>query len=625
MLSRGSLISEMIPNSMDSTKKRLAILFLIGATLLCYSRIRHHEFLNFDDKAFVVMNHFINQGINWTGVKWCFLSNHFFSGIDQVGYWAPIPNFSHMIDFHFFGSEPYGHHVTNLAIHLWNVLILIYLLKLITGKFWESFAVGAIFAVHPLNVESVAWIIERKGLLATLFILLSLCAYQRYLRGRQTKYYLLSLVLFQFSLMSKATVVFLPLLLLVMDFWFASRGGWIILVDKKRLTEKLPFIALSLLASIQLILYMHKSGSIQPVPLFYTVMNGFHSYGAYLLKFVYPVGLTVFYPHPGISLNLLTSFLSLLGMILVTYFAISKIRKDPYLFVGWSWYVISMLPTAGFLQAGTQAMADRYAYFPMIGISILSVWGGSGILNSIQSRPQSSKVTSSKTLAVIILLVVFTLFSIRTYDQTKYWRNSETLFLQNLEVVPDNDVAHLHLGLALRTRGQYEDAQVHLQKYVNDKPDSPLALYHLAINYYLKGDLVKALQMFQQLERTENIYPSLHFYLGNCYHELGTFPKAIEEYEKSIKLFPGLCEVYYNLAHIYYYEGFYDKAFSFYSRSVDCNPDLDSLINTAHAMEKTGQHDKANVLWASIRSMNPSTDQGYRGMKRKLDNNSELY
>lgn len=599
--------------------RRLALICLCLLTILAYAEVRNHSFINFDDNVFVVFNPHINKGITYDGLKWSFGQSHFLNGMDQAGYWAPTAYLSHMIDFSLFGSAPFGPHITNLLIHVLNVLLVIYLLHQITGEFWKSFCVGAIFAVHPMGVESVAWIVERKGLLAALFSLLSLKCYLKYLKKGRPWNLLFSVFLFQFSLMSKSTFVFIPLLMFLIDLWMERR------INARVLLEKIPFLTLSMIAAIQVILYMYNVKNIQGITWFYCTMNAFYSYGAYLFQLVYPAKLTVFYPHPRELINLELAYLSCVVFISIWVFTFHLFRRARWLVIGWSWFVISHVPTIGFLQAGPQARADRYCYFPMIGFFIIVIWTGSWAVEKLEDHLKLRESIRSRAPVTFVALVLVAL-TFRTESQVSFWKNSTTLFSQNISMVRENHISHFYLGLALKSQRLYLEADSHLKRAVELKPEFTQGLYHYAVNLYLLGDNKKALSILTSLSTKQEIYPSLFFYLGNIYYQEGLLNEAIASYQKAISMSPTFPAAYYNLGHLYFSRGQKSKALENYRLALTDTEgtDVDLLINTAIVMDKAGDTVNAKILLDTIKNLEPDIQISYRDMKKSLENNGDF-
>jgi protein O-mannosyl-transferase len=497
-------------------------MLLAAAVLAAYWQVSQFGFVNYDDPAYVVENANTNGGITWHGLVWAF--SHSFDGN-----WFPLTWISHMLDCQIFGLDAGFHHLTNVAIHAAATLLLFALLRRITGARWPSAMVAALFALHPLHVESVAWIAERKDVLSAFFWMLTLWAYARYVARPGPARYGWTLVAFSLGLMAKPMIVTLPLVLVLLDYWPFARGVHI--------REKLPFLALS--AAVSVVTYaVHKQAkavvSLNLLPVGTRVENALVSYGAYIGKMFWPGRLAVFYPYPAGSLAW-PATLAALGIAVVTAAAIFAARKRPYFIVGWLWYLVTLLPVIGLIQAGRQARADRYTYIPMIGLSIALVWAATELL---QRWPAPRAALAVAICAACLVL---------TWHQVSYWQDGVTLFQHAVDVTGDNYVARFNLAHELRERGEDAEAARQLEEAVRIQPDSGFAHTELGNLLAKQGRTDQALA---ELRAASALLPNdaaIHYRMGLLWGAAGRPDQAVLELSQSIKLNPANADAHRNL------------------------------------------------------------------------------
>ncbi len=462
------------PKSAIADRKLLTALLLLALTWAAYQSVRRYEFVDYDDDRYVTANPRIQQGLNWQNAVWAMTAM-------EVANWHPLTWLSHMTDCQLYALNPSGHHLTNLLLHLVNVLLLFHVLQLMTRALWPSALVAALFAVHPLNVESVAWIAERKNLLSTLFWLLAMWAYVLYARHKGWRRYLLVLVLFVLGLMSKPMLVTLPCVLLLLDYWPLGRLSG--RRDALRLLlEKVPLFILSAASSFITVKAQRMDGALDAkvLPLGARISNALVSYLGYIYKMIWPTRLAVLYPHPGETLprwHAVTAALILIGL---TILIVRGSRKYPYLIVGWLWYLGTLVPVIGIVQVGGQAMADRYAYVPLIGLFIIIAWGTRDLTRALTHR--------SYWLAAAAALVLIAL-TMTTWRQLRYWQNSITLFEQAIRVTDDNAIAQNNLGAVLVRQGRLDEGLVHLNEAVRLNPSYGTAYDNIAVTLYQQGNI----------------------------------------------------------------------------------------------------------------------------------------
>jgi hypothetical protein len=447
---------------------------LAAVTLLVYAPMLWHGFVNYDDPDYITGNAHVIGGLTWANVVWAFQSG-------DAANWHPLTWISHMVDCQLFGLNPAGHHLTNLLFHIANTLLLFLLLENLTGAIWRSFFVAALFAWHPLHVESVAWASERKDVLGAFFWMLALLAYARFanlskVQSPKSKvFYVLELLAFACGLMSKPMVVTLPFVLLLLDFWPLQRfplSAFRFPLFFRLMLEKIPFFALSLASC--LVTYHVQNGALWSsgsLTFHFRAANAVMSYARYISKIFWPTDLALIYPYPHYwPLAGVVAIAGLLAMLSAIF--IFQAKRFPYLPVGWFWFLGTLIPAIGLVQVGVQSMADRYTYLPGIGIFILAVWSVNDLLNS---RPQKIKI------AALAGAVILTGCLICTSIQLNYWRNSVALFAHTVQVTTDNYAAEDCLGKALENIGKNDDAEKFYAEAVRIEPDYPMAQFDLGM------------------------------------------------------------------------------------------------------------------------------------------------
>jgi len=465
----------------------LGVLLALAAVLL-YSPAAHHPFLAYDDSLYVTQNVHVSTGLSFTNLKWAFTN---FSS-----FWHPVTWISHMTDCQTFGLNPCAHHLVNVLLHAVNVLLLFLLLQKSTGAVWRSFVVAGLFAVHPANVETVAWIAERKSLLSALFSLLTIAAYARYVQRPSWRRYLVVALTFSLALMSKSMAVTLPVILLLLDYWPLrrwDRGSRLLLL------EKVPLLVLSALSSVATVLSQRGWGALvaaSDLPLYLRLENAFIAYVAYLRELIWPANLAIFYPHPALKVpegghlpwqEVLASFLLLTAITL----AVVKFRHIRYLVVGWLGFLIALFPVSGVVQVGLAGRADRYAYLPYIFLFIMVVWSAGDL---IQSLP-AAKLTIP---AAAVSACVLTVFAYSATQYLAYWEDGAKL-LEHARAVagaPDIMIEAL-LGDAYYYSGRPAAAAPHYQEWCELAATNDLCHYRLAQALFQLGRLQPALQQYQ--------------------------------------------------------------------------------------------------------------------------------
>ena len=431
-------------------QKRLAFgisILLIAVTLIVYNSVLKSDFLNFDDDVYITSNSHVLQGLSWEGIKWAFSAKY-------ANNWHPLTWLSHMMDVQLFKLNPSGHHCTNLFFHILATLLLFGFLRYLTGKLWISGFIAALFALHPLHVESVAWVAERKDVLSAVFWFAALWAYVYYVRRPNTGRYLTVLMLFGLGLLSKPMLVTLPIILLFLDYWPLER------LNKQNfgrlLAEKLPMLLMSIASAIITVIAQKEAvAGLNRLNLASRLSNAVISYCIYIGQALWPTRLAVYYPFVQNRPLIIIAVCAML-LIMVSFSVLWIGRRNKYLTVGWLWYIVTLIPVIGIMQVGGQGHADRYTYIPFIGIFIMVAWGLSFVADKLQSR--------KRILMQIALLFILIAMSFKTWEQVGYWKNGITLYRHAINATKKNDLAYNNLGFLLSLTGQTSEALDMFQK-----------------------------------------------------------------------------------------------------------------------------------------------------------------
>jgi len=539
----------------------LICFLLASATFIVYVQVRHSEFVNYDDYDYVTGNQHVQGGLNLENIKWAF------STVTAAN-WHPLTMLSHTLDCQLFGLNPKWHHLVNLLFHIINTLLLFLVLQNMTGALWRSAFVAGLFALHPLHVESVAWMAERKDVLSTMFWFLTMAGYLRYVRGGGAKWYMVTLFLFALGLMAKPMLVTLPFVLLLLDYWPLNRLTYYPpSAIRYPLLEKLPFFVLSAASSVITFYVQRSSGAMMRIgllPLSIRIANAPVSYVKYILKMFWPAKLAVPYSYAGVSLSYWVAIAAGAGLLILTIVAILSASKHRYLPVGWFWYLGTLVPVIGLVQVGDQALADRYTYIPLTGLFIIIAWSLPELLAGRQHR---NIVLGASAAGVLTAL------SICTYIQASHWHSSVTLFEHTLAVTTKNYVAHNNLGYALQSEGKLDEAMVHYRKSLDIYPAYEHALYNAGAVLHLKGKLDDAISYYRKVLSVKPDYTDAHYSLGAALKAQGKTDEAISHFNRTIKLRPDYTEAYNELGSISLSRGKFDEAVNYYRRAIGAKPD----------------------------------------------------
>jgi len=513
------------------------------AVIAVFGQVHTFDFINYDDDVYVSQNSNISPGFSWKNAIWVFSKEH-------GGNWHPLTGLSHILDCQLFGLNPGRHHLVNLLFHIANTLLLLAVLAKMTGAFWKSAFVAALFALHPLHVESVAWISERKDVLSSLFWILTMAAYYRYTPKPAVGRFLLTLTFFALGLMAKPMLVTLPFVLLLLDYWPLNRletqtgaFAWPALGHCVR--EKIPFFALAAVSSVITFIFQKNSGAmldIEIFPLTTRLANAAVSYIQYIGKMFWPARLAVFYPYHQENLTTGRVIIAVAVLLLITIYIFRLAPRHKYLATGWFWYLGTLVPVIGLVPVGLQAMADRYTYLPAIGIFVMLAWGADELLSKLRYRKVVLSAAGSAALAGLMII---------TSRQVGYWKDSFALFEHALAVTQKNFVIHNNLGCFYGSLGRWQEAMKACKQAIRIDPDYAKAQYNLGVAYSKLSRWPEAIEAFKQAVRIQPDSAEVHFGLGLAYSNLDRWQEAIAAFKQAVRLQPDLAKAHYNLGVIY--------------------------------------------------------------------------
>jgi tetratricopeptide (TPR) repeat protein len=587
--------------------KLLICLFLILITFAAFWQVRHNEFISLDDNLYVTENLHVQRGLTVKGLAWALTRSY-------AGHWHPITWLSHMLDYNLYGLNPGGHHMTNVFFHVANTLLLFLLLEKMTGALWRSGFVAALFAVHPLHVESVAWVAERKDVVFTLFWILTLWAYSFFVKKPKLGRYLMVLLCFILSLMSKPMAVTLPFVLLLMDFWPLGRFKLEKSIDaaqqgiplSRLILEKIPLFLLTAGFSVFTLLSHWKGGALTSfvkIPLGMRIGNALVSSIDYITKMIWPAHLAVLYPHP-MSLPIWETVGAALLLIILTALMFIAGRRWPYLIVGWLWYLGTLVPVMGLVQAGPQAMADRFTYIPLIGLFIVVAYGVPDLLT--RWRYRNIVLAASGGLVLTILIIT-------TLSQVRLWQNSITLFNHTLKVTGDNPIIHNNLGVTLMKQGREKEAWAHCTRALEINPNYADALYNQGALLVGQGKDQEAMALFAKTLRIKPSHAEAHHYLGVLLTKQGKIQEAIHHFMEAVRAKADYGEAYRNLGIVLVGQGKEQEAIPYFREALRINPkDYIAHNNLGAALSRQGRIGEAMAHYTQALQINPiSADAHY--------------
>jgi tetratricopeptide (TPR) repeat protein len=581
-----------VPTSTDNSKELViaSIIALSLAVLIwtAFAPTLSAGFVNYDDNDYVYDNLRIASGFTLSGIKWAFTHFH-------ADNWHPLTTISHMVDCQLYGLQPWGHHLTSVLLHGATVILLFLSLRALTLPIWPSAFIAAVFAIHPLRVESVAWISERKDVLSGVFFMLALLAYARYARSqhRSVGKYLAVVVVFGFGLLCKPTLVTLPFVLLLLDYWPLGRMqsgkgesqtiAWTQV--RSLVVEKIPLLLLSAAACVVTILAQRQAfAAAAQLPFQARFANAIVSYVIYIRQTVWPTKLAVLYPYPENNPPVSTVVVALIFLWVVSILFFVRRKQYPFLLVGWLWFLGMLVPMIGLVQVGSQPRADRYTYLPAIGLYVLASFGAVGLTATLRRR----KVVLAASGAVVIGTLVML-----SRDQTHYWRDSEALWQRAVNVTSNNHIAHNSLGNAFLEKGELDRAIAEYGQALQIKPDVAPAQSNLGNALLRKGEVDQAIVHFKQAIQIDPQYAEAFNDMGSALMKKGQFGAAIDHYGKATQLKPNYADAYNNLAVAYLENGKVDQAISEYKKAAVIKPQSAEIqCNLGNALARAGD-------WAS--------------------------
>jgi protein O-mannosyl-transferase len=588
------------------TRPGLLCLILVAATLIVYNRVSQNSLTNLDDRGYIVNNPAVRAGLQWNTVVWAFTTT-------RQANWHPLTWLSHALDFQLFGLNPAGHHYVNLLLHAFNVVLVFLVLRAATGYQWRSMMVAALFALHPINVESVAWASERKNVLSMLFFLLALGAYGWYARKVGWRRYSVVSVFFALGLMAKPQVITLPFVLLLWDYWPlrrmelpesfpseiapAKHGFWFLLA------EKLPLLCFSLASAIITMKAQSTGGAVRAdLEFSVRLKNAIVSYARYIEKAVWPFNLSPIYQHPSHSLAWWQVFASALLIALITVLVLAA-KQQRYLAFGWFWFLGTLVPMIGLVQMGGQAMADRYAYLPFLGLFIMAVWGAAGWA---EKRQLSCSVLTVPSVAVLIG------FSALTYHQISYWHDSVRLWSRALQIENRNYMAEDNLADALQVEGRIDEAAIHFRNAEQINPRDGIAPLNIGIYERQHGHPQQAIEQYQkalQASADPGVRMSAYSNLGNVYCDLRDYVRAKESYEAALRIAPDNPYARLGLGLLAERAGDPRQAAGNYSVLLTVQPSDVGYLLLARALQHSGRGAEAQAARSQAERLSPNFSQ----------------
>ncbi len=580
-------------------------IFLAAVIWLVFGQTVHYGFTNYDDNDYVYQNPVVQKGLTWEGFRWALTYG-------KIGHWHPLTWVSHMLDCQFYGLNPGGHHLTNVLFHTAAAILLFLVLRRMTGALWRSAFVAAVFAIHPLRVESVAWVAERKDVLSGVFFMLTVGAYVRYVRRPPSMIrYGAVVLLFALGLLSKNMLVTMPFVLLLLDYWPLNRfSGFSLQVLLRRVAEKIPLFVLTVASCVATALVPEKLAAADRLPFALRMENAVVSYITYLWQMIHPSGLACLYPNPANYLPL-WQVAGALGLLLAISGAVFAFRKThPYLVVGWLWYCGMLVPVSGLVQISYYAHADRYTYLPQIGLYLLLTWAVVDLCAGWRHR----RVVLGGGSTIILVALIFC-----ARAQTSYWRNSELLWTHTLACTSDNYIAHNNLGDALFQKGSVDEAIIHYQKALQIKPDYAEAHNNLGNALIQKGNVDEAIAHYQKALKIKPDYAEVHYNLGNALLKKGSVDEAIAQYQKALQITLDYAEAHNNLGSALLQKGSVDEAIAHYQKALQIKPDYaEACYNLGNALLKKGSVDEAIAHFQKVLQITPDNAEAHNNLGNAL-------
>lgn len=608
-------------------RRLIFCLLLVLATIALYNPLTRAPFLNLDDAAHVTNNPHVRAGLTWKTVVWAFETS-------EASDWHPITWLSHALDCQLFGLNPAGPHTINVLLHAANVVLLFLILESATSLAWRSLVVAALFALHPINVESVAWISERKNVLSMLFFLLALAAYGWYARRPGVGRYLAVTLTYALGLMSKAQVITFPFALLLLDYWPLGRfgrGSWRPDEADRELAgaaargpssfgrsfgsliwEKVPWFALSAVSAV-ITIKVEAPATQSNLPLWIHLGNAAFAYVKYLGRAFWPVNLALIYPHPEGSISIPAAALSAFALISITILAVIFRRRRPFV-VGWFWFLGTLVPMIGLVQIGVHAMADRYAYIPLLGIFVIVCWGAADLIR-VWHIPTAVLFAGAAAIALTLAIAL--------HRQVGFWGDNVTLWTHTLEITEGNYSAEDYLGTAMIAQGRIEEAIPHLRRARFLRPDDALATLNIATYEQMHGNYQAAIAGYAtipQFTKDLSLRVTARVNSGYAHYSLKQYDSAKQDFEAALNQQPENSSAYRGLGLVAQRAGDITQATKDYERSVELQPSPVGYLFLAQALDIGGQAEAAGVAQSQAVRMSRDLNDDIATVRQLLEN-----
>ena len=612
---------------MNKTHNYLIYIVLAIITFIAFEPVIHNGFINFDDDIYIYQNSHITSGLKVENIVWAFTNIHAYN-------YHPLTSMSHILDCQLYGLNPGAHHFTNLLIHIANALLLFTVLSRMTKRVWASAFVVALFALHPMHVESVAWASERKDTLSAFFWMLTLLFYSYYTERQRAGYYLSALLAFSLGLLSKPMVVTLPFVLLLLDYWPLGRfqTGQV----GRRVIEKIPFFAISAILSFVTYMVQRKVELVKTLSSYslpWRIENAIVSYVIYIGKMFWPVRMSIFYPHPQGSIPLWQAGGAILILLVITFLALWKLRQKPYIAVGWLWFLGTLVPVIGIFQVGLQGYADRYSYIPYIGLFIIIVW-------TVSDIPAQSNWR--KVIFCLSAVIIFSALGVKTWIQAGYWHNNESLYKHSIDAVENNWWAHEMLGNAYVSMDSGGQAVIEYKQTLQIDPENVGVQHSLARVYLETGDANEAVKLYENFllplpqeinepdaaneSLSPNLFSKTHSVVEQMYINTntdfaialarqGNIDEAARRYKEVLRISPDSLTAHRNLGDIFYQKGQIDRAVKQYAAVIQLEPNSAAEYKQlARALGHSGRLEESAKICQMIYQLFPNDYDACNGL-----------
>ncbi len=571
---------------------------LVAVTLATYEPIRHNGFISYDDQGYITSNPLITAGISWQSLGQAFTKPHFFM-------WHPLTTISHMLDCQIFGLNPAGHHFISVLFHILNALLIFWILTATTGAMWPSAFVASVFALHPLQIESVAWAAERKTVLSGIFWFLTIAVYIWYTKRPGIGRYILLFMVYALCIMTKPVVVTLPFVLLLLDYWPLERIGKV--SAGRLITEKIPLLILSVVLSVITFIVQHQGGvvvSLGKISLKGRIGNTFTSYISYISKMIWPTELAVIYPYRSTNLSDASTVGCIILFVLMLFLSIYIGRRRKYVAMGWLWYIGTLVPVIGLVQSGSQAMANHYMYIPILGLLIIIAWGTKDLVNNKRKLQIAAAISAGVVLTSTLIL---------SRTQVRYWQDSLTLFEHTLKITENNPIAENNYGCALYDSGRVNETILHLSRAVKMDPLYIDARNNLGKVFLKEGKLNEAIACFNEVIKQYENLAEAHYDLGVASDRQKRSDEAIKHLNEVLQTGKNKAEIYTNLGTAYTQLGKYDLAIENWTKAAELKPDDAELLNNlAWLLATTGDVSVQNAKKAVELAQHACELTGYK-------------